>query len=85
MGKKKSLVYEQRIFNYRLSYARRIVENALGLLERRWHLYNKPLEMGMCTYKKRSACYMYSTQPYPVYVHTIWHYGGSGKNTTRFA
>ncbi|RLU27126.1 hypothetical protein DMN91_000925 [Ooceraea biroi] len=40
---RKSLTYERRIFNYRLSQARHIIESAFGILASRWRIFRKPI------------------------------------------
>lgn len=43
---------EKEIFNYRLSRARRIVENAFGILSNRFQVYLRPMQLQVETVKK---------------------------------
>lgn len=40
-----NLSYEEKVFNYRLSRARRIVENGFGILASRFRVFGKPIDL----------------------------------------
>lgn len=43
----RSLNYEERIFNYRLSRARRIIENVFGILVKRFHIFRGAIDLDL--------------------------------------
>lgn len=52
----RNLNFPQRIFNYRLSRARRIIECAFGLLVGKWRIFKTALGFGLETVEKIVMC-----------------------------
>ncbi|XP_067652981.1 uncharacterized protein [Haliotis asinina] len=69
----KDLPETKRIFNYRLSRARRVVENAFGILANRWRIFHRKSNMKVESVKKitLASCVLHNfvlketTQPLP--------------------
>jgi hypothetical protein len=53
-----NLAYDEKIYNYRLSRARRISENEFGILVSRFRVFEKPIDLNVKTVGKlvRTAC-----------------------------
>ncbi|XP_063794791.1 uncharacterized protein LOC134956748 [Pseudophryne corroboree] len=82
----RSLTHEKRIFNYRLSRARRVVKNAFGILSRRFRIFNSAIDLRVdkITWVVNGCCALHNylrrkklqSRPQPVAVP-----GGKSRNT----
>jgi hypothetical protein len=72
---KTGLSHSERIFNYRLSRARRVVENAFGILLWRFRVFSRPIELKPDTVDKVIWALVVFTTGYeklvqtPIYLH----------------
>ena len=59
---KVNLTLKQKIFNYRLSRARRVSENAFRILAQQFRVFGRPIEQKVSTIVRviRSACYLHN-------------------------
>lgn len=58
----KSITHQMRIFNYRLSRARRVVENVFGILASRFRVFQKPILVDIQNVDKiiMASCYLHN-------------------------
>ena len=59
---KRKLSLQQKIFNYRLSRARRVVENAFGILASRFRIFLRPIDLKVNTTETliKAACALHN-------------------------
>jgi len=59
----RQLAESWRLFNYRLSRGRRVVESAFGILAGKWRILNKPIETShnMADRTIKSTCVLHNT------------------------
>lgn len=57
-----NLSYKQRIFNYRLSRARRYIECTFGILSNKWRIFHRPLNVNIDLAKKivKTCCILHN-------------------------
>jgi hypothetical protein len=57
-----NLTLKQRVFNYRLSRARRVVENSFGILASRFRVFGRPIEVKVRTvdFIMKASCVLHN-------------------------
>jgi hypothetical protein len=74
-GYRRRLSVPEQVFNYRLSRARRISENAFGILVSRFRIFERPMSVHTTTVNKivSASCYLHNwltdTSPETYLVH----------------
>lgn len=54
------LTHDQRIYNYRLSRARRVIENAFGILANRWRVFLSSIHLDPVEVSKITLAYLHN-------------------------
>ena len=62
------LPIDQAVFNYRLSKARRVIENSFGILVARWRLFREPIRAD----KENITSYISSTDRKCILLLSTW-------------
>lgn len=59
---RKNLTYKKKIFNYRLTRARRYIECTFGILSNKWRIFHRPLNVSLRLSKKiiKACCIMHN-------------------------
>lgn len=58
----KNLSMKEKIYNYRLSYARRTVECTFGIMANKWRIFHRPLDtkLELCDYIIKACCILHN-------------------------